>query len=407
MLALAAVCVTALACAGAPAATAGTTPGPRSAASAAATAAAASPATVRGRVLARCLRRARTVRGPRGRARARRACLRRYRRSVALARRLFGVSVGGGFQNQDPVTLARDLDAMRAMGARWLRLDINWAQIQDRGPDVYDWTIIDRVVQGATARGMRVLGTLNYTPTWARPPGTAPGHPPPPGPFAQFAATAVRHYAALGVHAYEVWNEPNLAPYWTPRANPAAYAEVLKAAYPAIKAADPSATVVSGGMAPAGTAGNDLSPVDFLAGLYAAGAGRAFDAVGHHPYTWPAYPGDPELWSPWYQMYGTRPNLRSVMAANGDRAKRIWATEYGAPTNGVDGSRVTEPEQAAMLRKAYRLFARYEWGGPLFWYAHRDLGAPGSPSRESFFGLLRHDFSPKESYAAFRAAASS
>ena len=33
-------------------------------------------------------------------------------------------------------------------------------------------------------------------------------------------------------------------------------------------------------------------------------------------------------------MYGTYPSLRSTMTDNGDGGKKIWATEFGAPTNG-------------------------------------------------------------------------
>ena len=58
------------------------------------------------------------------------------------------------------------------------------------------------------------------------------------------------------------------------RPNPAAYAQLLKATYPVIKAADPGATVVLGGLT-----GNDYP---FLEGVYAAGGKGSFDAVGVH-----------------------------------------------------------------------------------------------------------------------------
>ena len=67
-----------------------------------------------------------------------------------------------------------------------------------------------------------------------------------PGDYARFAAAAARHYAPLGVQAFEIWNEPNTSASWT-NPSPAAYARVLKAAYPAIKAVDPSGIVVHRG----------------------------------------------------------------------------------------------------------------------------------------------------------------
>jgi hypothetical protein len=295
----------------------------------------------------------------------------------------------------------RDLNADRRAGARWLRVDLNWASIQMNGPDSYEWTAFDRVVIGAERRRMNVLGLLLYTPSWARPRGTSPVSAPSPGAYAAFAAAAVRHYAALGVHAYEVWNEPNTTGFWQPAPSPAAYTALLRAAYVAIKGADPWATVVTGGLSPALNRDGNYAPVDFLAGMYAAGAKGFFDAVGHHPYCWPAFPGAADRWSAWFQMYGTSPSLRSVMVANGDGDKKIWATEFGAPTNGPRGTYVSARKQAAMVKHAYRLFARYGWGGPLFLYQGRDLGNDRSTDQD-FFGFLKPDFTPKPAYAAYR-----
>jgi hypothetical protein len=253
-----------------------------------------------------------------------------------------------------------------------------------------------------------VLGGIVYTPSWARPAGSSATWGPDPSAYASFAAAAVRHYAALGVHAYEVWNEPNTPSSWKPAPSPAAYAAVLKAAYVAIKGADPSATVLTGATAPAPSDGTSYSPVDFLRGIYANGGRGYFDAVGHHPYCSPAYPGDAHDWSAWYQMYGTSPSLRSVMVAHGDGAKKIWATEFGAPTGGPAGDSgvVSQAQQASMLTRAYQLFSGYSWAGPLFFYQGRDQGTDTSNS-EDFYGLLNRDFTPKPAYTAYRQAVAS
>lgn len=339
--------------------------------------------------------------------------------SNTLGAKMFGVSPGGAFQNSDAGTLSRDLDTLQRAGSKWLRVDINWAQIQRSGPTSYDWAAIDRVVQRAQARGMRVLGTIVYTPGWARPSGTSATYGPEPASYALFARRAVKHYSAMGVHTYEVWNEPNVPAFWTPAPNVAAYTRLLQAAYPAIKAADPQATVLTGGTAPELTEGTSVvavdwlngiyangrvAPVDWLDGIYANGGRGFFDAVSHHPYCWPEMPGKATAWSAWYQMYGTNPSLRSVMVDNGDGAKKIWATEFGAPTNGPSGSHVSEATQARMIARAYEVWSNYSWGGPLFTYSGRDLGTSTS-TRENFFGLVRKDFTRKPSFSAYRAAA--
>ena len=97
---------------------------------------------------------------------------------------MFGFSPGGAIQNEDATTLGRDLDVLQTAGSRWLRIDINWAQIQAGGPSSYNWTNIDRVVQGARSRGMNVLGVIVYTPSWARPAGTSATYGPDPATYA-------------------------------------------------------------------------------------------------------------------------------------------------------------------------------------------------------------------------------
>jgi hypothetical protein len=218
------------------------------------------------------------------------------------------------------------------------------------------------------------------------------------------------------VTAYEVWNEPNIPNFWASGPSVVQYARLLTAGYNAIKAAYSSATVITGGTSPAPTSGtapnNTISPIDFLNGLYANGAGAKFDAVGHHPYCSPAYPGETQPWSAWYQMYGTSPSLRSVLAANGHSSKKIWATEYGCFTNGPAGdvgSVQTEAAQAGHLAAAMRKWGSYTWAGPMFVYEFRDTNtADGGPdgndasTRENHFGhAYRTDRTKKPAFDAF------
>jgi hypothetical protein len=317
----------------------------------------------------------------------------------SFGRGIFGIAGGGALQNEDAAALSHDLNMDSAAGARWLRVDINWAQIQDGGPSSYNWSAVDAVVHAARSRGMSVLGTILYTPSWA---GATAITAPAPAAYATFAATAARHYEALGVNAFEIWNEPNTSAFWH-SPDPGAYTGILKAAYPAIKAVDPAATVITAGTAPSPTDGTNYSPVDFLSGIYASGGQGFFDAVGAHPYCAPDYPGNTDSWSAWYQMYGTPTSMRSVMAAHGDSAKKIWATEYGAPTGGPAGAGVVTPAvQAAMVTRAYQVWSTYTWGGPLFLYQGRDQGTSASTDQDHY-GFVNNDFTPKPSYLAYQA----
>jgi hypothetical protein len=315
----------------------------------------------------------------------------------------FGLAATGALHNLDPASLGRELDGYRAAGARWIRSDLNWNVVQAAGPRSWNWAPFDRVVRGARARGMRVLLVVSYSPGWARPRGTGPLHQPSNlRALTRFTRAAARRYRRLGVHHWEIWNEPNLAAFWQPRPNAAAYVRLLRAAYRGIKRADRGAVIITGGLSPATNTGTSVAPVTFLRRLYRSGARRYFNAVGHHASTFPYLPSVRASWSAWWQMAGTRPSLRSVMVRNGDRRKRIWVTEFGAPTGGSRA--VSEALQAQILQAGYGLIGRYRWAGPLFWFSFRDATAPGGDWQEHC-GLVRADYSPKPAFAVYQALA--
>jgi hypothetical protein len=288
---------------------------------------------------------------------------------------------------------------------QWLRFDLSWFDVQNLGPEEWNWARYDRVISGARARGMKVLPTLGFTPPWARPAGTGNSHPPDDvGAFARFAGEAVRRYAPLGVAHWMVWNEPNIALFWAPGPQPSSYAELLVATAREIRAADPAARVVMGGLAPFGSPGDRsairMNPVTFLRGVYRAGGGPAFDAVATHPYSYPARPSTQEAWNAWQQIANTASSVRGVMIANGDADKLVWMSEFGAPTGGPARERVTRARQAAILVEGYTLNKKAPWAGPLFWHTYADSAA--DPTVQPFFGLVGADLTPKPAYSAYR-----
>lgn len=312
-----------------------------------------------------------------------------------------GVSPGAGLLWEPDAELARDLDLVKASGMRWVRLDFDWASIEDvQGR--YDWTNLDRVVAAVRTRGLEVLALPAYTPPWARPAGTD-SHTPPsdPAAFARFVGAAAARYAPQGVQAFEIWNEPNISAFWQPKPDPAAYARLLVAAAAAVHSANPVATVISGGLSPATDEadGSSIRPATFLRALYAAGAAASFDAVAVHPYSFPALPTDTTT-AEW-NTFQALPLLHELMAANGDAGKRIWLTEVGAPT-GTSPDAVSEARQADIVTAAVTAAPSWAWTGPTFLYSIRDAGSDGG-DREQNFGLLRRDFSPKPAWTALTA----
>ena len=223
---------------------------------------------------------------------------------------------------------ASQLAAMKAIGITSVRLDADWDTVQHGGPETFDWTQLDRAVNSARAAGMSVDLIIDGCPPWAAMVGARGDPSPQPASSSQYATWAAKvatRYAPKGVGMFEIWNEPNNLRFWQPAPNPSAYTADLVAAYSAIKAVDPSAFVISGGLAPG--QGTNSSPIDFLKAMYADGAKGSFDALGYHPYSYPALPDTYESWSGWSQMAQTSPSIRSVMTSNGDSGKPIWITK--------------------------------------------------------------------------------
>jgi hypothetical protein len=318
----------------------------------------------------------------------------------------FGVSPDN-IEFEAPAARDRLLDSLAEMGARWIRFDVKWEVVQNRGAGSYDFSRYDELTAAARARGFEILGTLAYAPQWARSPVCATSfmcEPRDPNEYALWAAETVAHFKGRITH-WELWNEPNITGFWKPRPSPAHYAALVKAAYPRIKAANPDAFVLAGATSPAPDDGTQIDEVTFLRETYANGAQGSFDAWSHHPYTHPAPPGNVHPDCAWYEIYGTKVSIRSLMADNGDGAKQVWGTEFGPPSAGSPGS-VGEDGQARHVTEAYRLWRSYDWAGPLFWYTGRDLAEPGaSSSAYDYMGLLRRDFTPKPAWYAYKTAA--
>jgi hypothetical protein len=95
-------------------------------------------------------------------------------------------------------------------------------------------------------------------------------------------------------------------------------------------------------------------------------------------------------------MSQTSPSLRSLMADHGDSAKKIWITEYGAPTSGTTHN-VSDAEQSNEMVQTISEAKQLGWIGSVYIYTWEDTPTWG-------FGLLNGDGSQKPAYAAVAAA---
>lgn len=300
-----------------------------------------------------------------------------------------------------PDDVNHQFDLMAQTGVHSARIMFPWAGIQPN-PDAWDWGQADLIVNAANARGIAVVALLNSTPGWATGGGPAITAPPAtPEMYGTFAGAFASHFAGR-VAAYEVWNEQNAAQFWAgPQGpQPERFAALLKAAYPAIKAADAGATVVAGGLAPTiNFFSITMNPVTFVEQMYAAGAAGSFDALGYHPYL---FNNDKQVRFSTASANSSRglyDQLRQQMIANGDGGKQIWATEFGESTSEVD-----EATQAERIRDFIVTWRGLPGAGPAFVYTTRDR-ATGSPNAQDNFGVYRTDWTPKPAADAIRGLA--
>jgi hypothetical protein len=290
----------------------------------------------------------------------------------------------------DSATVGREFDIMAKMHVTWIRASFDWPTVEtNRGQ--LNWAYTDEVVREASARGMSVVGILSHTPAWARPPGTTSAHPPDdPAEFADFARTVAARYGPLGVHTWEIWNEPNIYSFWPPAPDANKYGELFRAAAAAIRPVDPSATLLIGGLTSGADApdGSRISQTTFLEQLYRNGTAQAADAVAVHPYSF--------LWPHAVVVVGgleQLPALHQVMEQHGDGRKKLWITEFGAPT-GTAPDAVSDRSQAITIMSARSLIQKWTWVGPLIYFELRDSGTDPAVVDDNF-GVVRRDLSLK------------
>ena len=232
-----------------------------------------------------------------------------------------------------------------APGFSWPVLDFGTYRTWDSGViwpaietarGVYDWSNMDKDVAQAQAHNAQFLFTLGQTPTWAssRPEETAvygKGYAAPPADINDWKgfvrAVATRYKGRIA--AYEVWNEPDLAMFYS--GTPAQLAALETATATIVHQIDPKALVV----APAVSGGGGVGQLRFLDDYLTAGGGRDADILAYHGYV---YPTEEEIRSV--------QSTRDLLVSHGVGDKPLWNTETG-----TDVASVTETDTAAFVSR--------------------------------------------------------
>ncbi len=267
---------------------------------------------------------------------------------------------------------------------------------------------------------MKILARLDQQPDWSRAAKAPNGPPDDYQDFANFVTAFVTRYSSTStigrVDAVQMWNEQNLNIEWggAPINQDQAkdYVRLLKAGYEAAKAADPSVTVVTGGVAQTGTDNDQARPDDtYVQWMYDAGARPYFDVLGAHGHGYKAPPtvspdeaeSNPNYGGHRFFVFRRVEDMRKIMEANGDSDKQIWILEFGWTSDTVHEAyawhRVSEDEKGDNLVGAYQWAAQHwaPWIGVMCLWTMPDPGW-NSQDEKYWWAILNPDGSNRPAY---------
>ncbi len=307
---------------------------------------------------------------------------------------LGGVNMTGISFGMSAAKVDRQIAWAHALDAHAIRVEIPWATLEPTQgriePQALAFT--DNLVNRAAAAGIKVVALAMWTPCWATSaPATLlskckPGRigkaqawvPRDPSTYGSFVAFLAARYGTK-LAAIEVWNEPDQSneDYLAGPDKPQHYAALLRAAYPAIKHADPQMTVLGGSLV--GSNGK------FLRALYAAGIKGYYDGLSVHFYN---------------LVLASLRYLHEVQLANGD-TKPLWLNEFGWsscwPRQHIQQEQgcVTRNTQGINLVNVLRSLARTPWVAAEMVYTLQG-------TRSEDFGMLDETGARKPSFNALR-----
>lgn len=331
--------------------------------------------------------------------------------SVKTTKNHFGVQTYGYLGINSPYYCS-----LVESGANWVRNDIDWARVEpnDVTPAVYQWTAADRAVETAGRGEFEIIATIIRNPSWAatNPEGVIDKVP--LSRFVSFVSAVVERYDGDGVndapgsprvHYWEFYNEPDAsfirnAYRWGNHGKE--YADMLAAVYPAVKAADPTAKVLIGGIAYDWFQDQGGPFVrTFIDDVLANNGGQYFDIMNFHQY--PTFA--PNWGSPNGPGLVEKTAAIRAKLAEYNVQKPIFITESGMHSNDAVGNPMTPELQARYVTMllAQTLVANVDVH---IWWMLFDPGAtyPYNNGLVTSVSSNTHEPERKPSFTAYRTA---
>lgn len=285
----------------------------------------------------------------------------------------------------DEQTMNRKFQAMDELQAGWVRCTMAWHDVEGASRGNWNLDGCDMAVKKAGEHGVKILGILGGSPLWANESKGFWYAPTDLEAWKTYIRTMATRYRGK-VAAWEIWNEENFPFGQQPGVNPAEYVNLLRLASAEIRAADPGATIVMGGMAGIGG--------DYLWAAFNLGALNYVDAIAYHPYpnliAEPAQPPEAEYW-PKEKLCGWIIDaIRDAIARCTTKPVQVWITEVGwsTLTPGIDYDTQAAYTLRTLITYAHTNIDR------VIWYMLRDE-PPNVPDK---CGLMTYEFDKKTSY---------
>jgi hypothetical protein len=309
--------------------------------------------------------------------------------------------LGSNFANYFKSSGGRAYGDMRNAGASRDRITFDWFRFQPSAGG-FDSNVVnayDALLADAAAANIDTLGILIGAPEWARddrflggsyrvPRGLDLAWNDPNNAWGKFVFDIVSRYKDR-VRAWEIWNEPNLTEFWP--APPQLFAQLMRVAWQAAKAADPTTTIVFGGL----YRGANIDRIDAMFKALRAidpnGANTFYhDVIGYHLYDGGHCSVFDEI--QYLRAFFWRPQVRD---------KPLWITESGIRVREEPLPGFATPAESAsffITNYAYSLAS-----GAQRYYYFRAID--DDPNAAQLWGLLKNDGTARPSLVAMQTVA--
>lgn len=149
----------------------------------------------------------------------------------------FGINGVGFFHRpDDKEDLRWRWELMKELGVKWDRSDLWWSELEKK-PGQWKFDRSDAAMKMYRDHGVQVFPILNYGAAWRNTEG--PRNAEERAEWGNYVSRTVSRYKGFADY-WEVWNEPNIIPFWRPQPDADQYAALLHKTAESARSASPA-----------------------------------------------------------------------------------------------------------------------------------------------------------------------